>query len=366
VLIVGTLVVHEQMQYIQNKSLGFDKEQMLVVQRAFTLDREKAQTFVEEIRSLPEVLGASGSQALPGREADFFGAFFQPEGSSEILTTKTMVVADDLVETLGIQLVEGKLFEEGTNDSTNILLNESAVKTMGLKDPIGLKLTNIQQQPDGSTRRVPFTIIGIVKDFHFQSLRDQITPLVLQNTENVGRNIVYVMARVKAGQYEAAINKIEAKWKSLVPEQPFSYLFLDENFNTQYKSEQQAGKLFAIFAGLAILVACVGLFGLSAYTAHLRTKEIGIRKVLGASVNNVVMLLTRDFTRMVLIAFVMAIPASWYLMSQWLERFAYRIDLSVITFITAGLITMIIAWGTVSFQTIKAAIINPVNSLKSE
>jgi putative ABC transport system permease protein len=197
VLIVGTLVVHEQMQYIQNKSLGFDKEQMLVVQRAFTLDREKAQTFVEEIRSLPEVLGASGSQALPGREADFFGAFFQPEGSSEILTTKTMVVADDLVETLGIQLVEGKLFEEGTNDSTNILLNESAVKTMGLKDPIGLKLTNIQQQPDGSTRRVPFTIIGIVKDFHFQSLRDQITPLVLQNTENVGRNIVYVMARVK-------------------------------------------------------------------------------------------------------------------------------------------------------------------------
>jgi len=189
---------------------------------------------------------------------------------------------------------------------------------------------------------------------------------VLQSTENVGRNLGIVMARIKPGQYKSAIASIEAKWKAIAPEQPFRYIFLDENFNAQYKGEQQAGQMFAIFAGLAILVACVGLFGLSAYTAHLRTKEIGIRKVLGASVKSVVMLLAKDFTKMVVIAFVIAVPASWYLMSQWLERFAYKIQLSPLTFVGAGAITLIIAWLTVSFQTIKAAIINPVNSLKSE
>jgi putative ABC transport system permease protein len=367
ILIVGTLVVQQQMSYIQNKSLGFDKEQMLVVERAFALGNpQKAQTFVEQVRQLPEVSGASGSQALPGREGDFFGAIFKPEGSSELLTTKTMVVADDLIETLGIELVEGKLFAEGVNDSLNVLLNEAAVKAMGLDNPVGRKLTFVQAQQDGSNITVVFTVIGVVKDFHFQSLRDMITPLVLQSTENVGRNLGIVMARIKPGQYKSAIASIEAKWKAIAPEQPFRYIFLDENFNAQYKGEQQAGQMFAIFAGLAILVACVGLFGLSAYTAHLRTKEIGIRKVLGASVKSVVMLLAKDFTKMVVIAFVIAVPASWYLMSQWLERFAYKIQLSPLTFVGAGAITLIIAWLTVSFQTIKAAIINPVNSLKSE
>ncbi len=367
ILIVGTLVVQQQMNYIQNKSLGFDKEQMLVVERAFALgNAQKAQTFVEEVRRLPEVSAASGSQALPGRETDFFGAFFQPEGSSEILSTKAMVVADDLIETLGIQLVDGKLFAEGVNDSLNVLLNESAVKAMGLENPIGRKLANVQAQPDGSNRTVTFTVIGIVKDFHFQSLRDMITPLVLQNTETAGRNIGVVMARIKPGQYKSAIERIEEKWKAIAPEQPFRYLFLDENFNAQYKGEQQAGQMFAIFASLAILVACVGLFGLSAYTAQLRTKEIGIRKVLGASVNSIVMLLAKDFTKMVVMAFVIAAPMSWYVMTQWLERFAYRVNLSPVTFVAAGVITLAIAWFTVSFQTIKAAIINPVNSLKSE
>jgi putative ABC transport system permease protein len=367
ILIVGTLVVQQQMTYIQNKSLGFDKEQMLVVERAFALgNAQKAQTFVDQVRQLPEVSAASGSQALPGREGDFFGAFFQPEGSSDLLTAKTMVVADDLIETLGIELVEGKLFAEGVNDSLNIMLNEAAVKALGLENPVGRKLSNVQPQQDGSNRTVVFTVIGVVKDFHFQSLRDMITPLVLQNTENAGRNLGIVMARIKPGQYKSAIESIEAKWKAIAPEQPFRYLFLDENFNAQYKGEQQAGEMFAIFAGLAILVACVGLFGLSAYTAQLRTKEIGIRKVLGASVNSVVMLLAKDFTKMVVIAFFIAVPASWYLMSQWLERFAYKIQLSPLTFVGAGAVTLLIAWLTVSFQTIKAAVINPVNSLKSE
>ena len=365
-LIVGTLVVQQQMWFIQNKSLGFDKEQMLVVERAFALGPQKAKTFMEEVRQLPEVLGASGSQALPGRPGDFFGAFFQPEGSSEILTTKSMIIADDLAETLGIELLEGKSFSQNTNDSLNILLNESSVKTMDLKNPIGLKLGSVQRGPDGKNFTIFYTVIGVVKDFHFQSLRDPITPLVILSTESNGGNFGLLMARIKAGQYKSAITAIESKWKLLAPEQPFRYLFLDENFNAQYKAEQQAGKLFAVFASLAILVACVGLFGLSAYTAHLRTKEIGIRKVMGASVSGVVILLVKDFTKMVGIAFVIAAPLSWYLMRQWLEGFAYRIDLSPGVFLFAGIITIFIAWITVSFQTIKAAIINPVKSLKSE
>ena len=365
VLIIGTLVVRQQMQYLQSKSLGFDKEQMLVVERAFVLGREKVKTFVEEVRKLPEVRAAAGSRALPGRQGDFFGIQFQPEGSSEILTTKSMVVADDMAETLGMELVEGNWFSQNTNDSLHILLNQEAVKTMGLKNPIGLKLLNVQQRREGNVT-ISYTIIGVVKDFHFQSLRDPITPLVMLSTEFNGGNFGYVMARIKAGQYASAIAAMEARWKTMAPDQPFHYLFLDENFNANYKAEQQGEKLFAVFAGLAILVACVGLFALSAYTAHLRTKEIGIRKVMGASVSGVVILLARDFTRMVFIAFLIAVPASLYLMKQWLEGIAYRIDLSVGVFLIAGVITIMIAWATVSFQTIKAAIINPVKSLKSE
>lgn len=365
VLIVGTLVVQRQMRYLQTKSLGFDKEQMLVMERAFTITAQQAKTLIEEVKKLPEVITAAGSASLPGREGDFFGTFFQPEGSSEILTVKTMVVADDLVETLGMELIEGRFFSQDTKDSLNILLNESAVKTMGLKNPIGLKLANVQQTPNGNIR-VYYTVVGIVKDFNFQSLRDQITPLVIQSSELFGGNIAYLMARIKPGQYESAITSIQSLWKKIAPEQPFRYLFLDQNFEAQYKSEAQAGKLFAVFAGLAILVACVGLFGLSAYTAHLRTKEIGIRKVMGATVGVVVILLARDFTKMVFIAFVIAVPASWYMMRGWLEAFAYRIDLSVGVFLIAGGLTLLIAWITVSFQTIKAAIVNPVKSLRSE
>lgn len=365
ILIVGTVVVQRQMQYIQHKSLGFDQEQMLVVERAFALDPHKAKTLMEEVRQLPQVIAAGGSASLPGRPGDFFGAFFQPEGSSEILTVKSMVIADDMAETLGLELLEGKWFSQTTNDSLNILVNEAAVKTMGLKNPVGLKLSSVQQGPQGNVT-IFYTIIGVVRDFHFQSLRDQITPLVIQNTEAFQGNIAYLMARIKPGEFEAAIAAIESRWKTIAPEQPFHYVFLDENFNANYKAEKQSGKLFAVFAGLAILVACVGLFGLSAYTSHLRTKEIGIRKVLGASVGGVVMLLARDFTRMVLIAFLIAVPASWYLMKLWLEEFAYRIDLSPGIFLLAGLLTVLIAWMTVSFQTIKAAILNPVRSLRSE
>ena len=367
VLMIGTLVIMEQMKFMREKSLGFDKEQMLVVERGFSLNPQQAQTFIKEIRLLPEVVKASGSFALPGGENNFFGVQFQPEGSSEILTTKSMVIADDLAETLGLQLLEGRWFSEETKDSLSIILNETAVKVMGLDNPVGRKLVDMQQDQNGNPIAVPFIVTGVVKDFNFNSLRDEITPLVIQSNEVFnGANQFYV-ARIKPGEIPAAIEKIEAVWKKIVPEQSFKYSFLDETLKQQYRSEQQAGRLFSVFSGLAIFVACIGLFALSAYITTLRTKEIGVRKVLGASVTGVVLLLSKDFTRMIVLSFVLAVPVAWYVMENWwLQNFAYRIEISIWIIAVSGLAALLIAWLTVSYQSIKAAIKNPVKSLRYE
>ncbi|MEK6780469.1 MAG: ABC transporter permease [Bacteroidota bacterium] len=366
VLMIGTLVIQQQMTFMQEKSLGFDKEQVLVVERCFNLKPQQVETLTNEIKRMPEVISSAGSFALPGEEDDYFGIQFQPEGSSEILTTKSMVIADELGETLGIELKEGRWFSKETHDSLSIILNEAAVKVMGLDSPIGRKLIDMQQREEGNVA-VPYTVVGIVKDFNFISLREEITPLVIQSNEAFGGGTQYIIARVKPNQIPSAITSIEAKWKQLAPEQPFKFSFLDENINAQYKSEQQSGKLFAVFSGLAIFVACIGLFALSAYITSLRTKEIGVRKVLGASVGGVVILLSKDFTKMIGISFVLAVPVAWYVMENWwLQNFAFRIEISVWIILISGAAALCIAWLTVSYQSIKAAIKNPVNSLRSE
>ncbi len=365
VLMVGTLVVSDQMKFMQSLSLGYDKEQMLVIERLFSLDN-KAQTFVEELKRIPGVRSAASSFALLGREGDYFGAQFQPEGSSEILTTKTMVVNDELAATVGFDLVEGRGFSKETNDSLSLLLNEAAVKAMGLgSNPIGQKLTQVQRTANGNVT-VAYTIVGIVKDFNFQSLRDPITPLSIQNNESFGGGAAYAYAKVEGKDLTAVIRQAEEKWKQLSNGDPFRYRFLDESLAANYESEKRAGTLFTVFSGLAIFIACVGLFGLAAYTASLRTKEIGVRKVLGASVTGVVLLLSRDFTKLILVAFALAVPLGWYLMDQWLASFAYRTTLSPSTFIIAGTLALAISWLTVSYQSIKAAMRNPVKSLRSE
>lgn len=368
ILMIGTLVIHQQMKYMREKSLGFNKEQVLVVEKVFTLEGQKAKTLVEELNRLPEVLQAAGSFAMPGQENDFFGIQFQPEGSTEILTTKSMVVADELGETLDIELVEGRWFSKETNDSLSIMLNETAVKVMGLENPIGRKLIHMQQRGEENVA-IPFTVTGIIKDFNFVSLRDNVTPLVIQSNESFGVNtgVGYVLVRIKPGQLSSAVQSVEAKWKQVAGLQPFKYSFLDQNLKQLYRSEEQTGKLFGIFSGLAIFVACIGLFALSSYITHLRTKEIGVRKVLGASVSGVVILLSKDISRMVLTAFVLAVPIAWYMMENWwLQNFAYRIEISIWIIAVSGLAALLIAWLTVSYQSIKAAIKNPVKSLRYE
>lgn len=365
VLIVGTLVVSDQMKYMQRKSLGYDKDQMLIIERVFAL-QDKTQTFVEELKQIPGVQQAASSFALLGREGDYFGAQFQPAGSSEILTTKTMVINDDLTETVGFEIIQGKGFSKDTNDSLSLLLNETAVKAMGLDgNAIGQKLTQVQRTPNGNVT-VAFTIIGIIKDFNFQSLRDQITPLAIQNNESFGGGAAYAYLKVNGKDLAAITKQAEEKWKLFTDSEPFKYHFLDESLNANYESEKRAGRLFTVFSGLAILIACVGLFGLAAYTASLRTKEIGVRKVLGASVFSVLLLLSRDFTKLIIIAFALAIPLGWYLMDHWLSGFAYYAPIGPVTFLIAGGTALCIAWATVSYQSIKAAMRNPVKSLRSE
>lgn len=366
VLIIGTWVIGDQMKFMREKSLGFNKEQLLVVERGFSLQPQQGKTLIEEMRRLPEVQAAAGAFAIPGREDNFFGVQFQPEGSSEILTTKSMVVSDGLIETLGFELVEGRLFSEEVNDSLSVILNETAVKTMGLEDPIGRKLVDMQQQQD-SIVAVPFRVIGVVKDFNFNSLRDQVTPLVIQSNELFNGGNQYFVARIKPNELTAAIQSVENKWKELAPQEPFKYLFLDESLNQLYTAEQRTGRLFAVFSGLAIFVACIGLFALSAYITTLRIKEIGVRKVLGASVSSIVVLLSKDFTKMVALAFVLAVPVAWYVMEHWwLQNFAYRIQIGFWIFGGAGVVAILIAWLTVSYQSIKAASSDPVKSLRYE
>lgn len=366
VLMIGTMVIQDQMKYMREKSLGFDRDQVLVVERLFNISPQLANTYIEEMRRMEPVSDAAGTFALPGREFDFAGIQFQPEGSSEILTTKGMAIDDRLPKLLNLELVEGRWFSEETNDSLSIMLNESALKVMGIENPIGTKLNNIQPTPQGNISR-DFTIVGIVKDFNFQSLRDQITPLVIQSNETFNGGVGYVLVKVKGGKIQEAITMAERKWKEIAPEQPFKFTFLDEDINATYAADQRTGNLFAIFSGLAIFVACIGLFALSAYTANLRTKEIGIRKVLGASVNGILVLLSKDFSKMVLISFILAIPVSWYVMETWwLQNFAYRIQIEFWTIAIAGIAAFLVALITVSFQSIKAAVKNPVQSLKSE
>ena len=368
-LIVATLVVGRQMSFMQNKDLGFNKESVLMVDRAFQL-QQNTEPFLDKVRSMPEVISAARTSARVGNRDDVFGQMFQPAGSTEVLTVKSILIDDDFAPAIGFSMKEGRLFSKETADSLNILLNETAVKTLGLQDPIGQRLTNsdLFRGNDNLQKERVFTVIGVVSNFHFQSLRDEITPLVIFNYEvfNRNSNSNYIAVRLKEGAQQEGIRKLTKLWDELVPARPFKYEFLEDKLNEGYAQERQSGQVFRVFSGLAIVIACVGLFGLSAFTAGQRTKEIGIRKVMGASVPGVVLLLSKDFTKLVLIALVLAIPVAWYLMDSWLSGFAYRISMGLDSFVIAGVVSLAIAWLTVSYQSIKAAIVNPVNSLRRE
>jgi len=265
---------------------------------------------------------------------------------------------------MGMRMVAGRNFSpDFPTDSTAVIINETAAKLLGFKNPLTQKL----YRPNGYASNGGFTskefrIIGVMKDFNFSSMHDKVGPLVLELGEDYGR----IAMRINTQNIPALISQVQNKWSSMAPGQPFSYTFLDADFNKIYNADQRTGKLFITFAVFAIFIACLGLFGLVTYAAEQRIKEIGIRKVLGASVQEIVAMISKDFVNLVLIAFLIAFPVAWWMMNKWLQGFAYRIDIGWWVFALAGLLTIAIALVTVSFQAIKAAIANPVKSLRTE
>lgn len=361
-LIIGTIIIYKQLNYIRSTNVGFAKDQVLVISNTYELGNN-ADAFKNSILSQQGVKSASFSGYLP---VDNSSRSDQSFSTSPVMTSATgldmqsWTIDYDYFKTLGIQVVSGRNFSRdfGT-DSTGLILNESAVKTLGFTNPIGQKLYTLSTQfGPGHT----YTVIGVVKDFNFESLRKSIAPVSFLLGKSTGLLSVKFAGKDARGILQAA----ETNWKAMAPSMPFSYRFLDESFNEMYQSEIRVGQIALTFAVLAIFIACLGLYGLATFIAEQRTKEIGIRKVLGASVQGIVQMLSKDFVKLVGLAFLFAAPLAWFFMSRWLQDFAFRADLNWWIFVIAGGLALLIAIITISVQAIRAALSNPVKSLRTE
>ncbi len=356
-LIIGTIVVYSQMSYMGNRDLGFKKDQILVLDTNSDKNRD---VLKQTISGLSNIKNVSLSSSVPGTgNPAAYSEIENIKGDLQVANLDLYFVDFDYISLFDIQLVAGRPFsrEFKTDNTQAMVLNEAAVKMFGYSSPeqaIGKRFK--QWGREGK-------IIGIIKDFHFQSLKNPIKPLSMRIEPD--RND-YLSINVPSSNLASTLAAVEEEWKKIIPNKPFSYYFLDEFFSRQYKSEEQFGKLFLNFALLAIFLSCLGLLGLASYTTMQRTKEIGIRKVMGASVSSILNLLSRDFLKLVAISFFVAAPISWYFMQEWLMDFAYRTTIGWWVFIVAGVIAMLIALITVSFQALKAAIANPIKSLKTE
>lgn len=355
VLLIGTFIIQRQMGYILNKQVGFEKDQVLLLHGTHTLG-EGVKTFKNELLRLPEVQSASISGFLPIQGTKRNGNSFWKEGKSKeekSVSAQVWEVDHDYVKTLGLALREGRDFSaQLASDSDAVIINQAMAKQLALTRPVGARIMNWRS----------WNVIGVVENFHFESLKDSITPLCLQL--RLSPSIVSV--KVKTADMGRAIEAVSGVWKTFAPHQPIRYTFLDENFARMYDDVQRTGRIFTTFTVLAIVVACLGLFALSAFMVEQRGKEISIRLVLGASVSNIFGLLTFNFLKLVVISFVVAVPVGWYLMHKWLEDFVYRTKLGADVFLLAGLTAVAIAVFTISYQSIKAALMNPVKRLKSE
>jgi putative ABC transport system permease protein len=364
IMIVGTLVVLKQLKFFRNTDLGFEKENVVVISTANRLG-ESEESFRQSITQIPGVVNASITTSIPS--GNLYGDSYvpQPEGNEDAVKEiglNSFMVDEAFVPTMNIKVVQGRNFSKEFSDSASIILNEEAVQQIGWKEPIGKWI----EYPGGNNVR--FKVIGIVKDFNVQSLQATIIPFALFHTASKTYDLgtTHIVAKIRSQDLSHVIGQLETKWKSFVTGEPFDYNFLDAEFDAQYRSEQRLGSIFSIFATLSIFIACLGLFGLSAFMAERRKKEIGVRKVLGASVPGVVALLSKDFLKLTLVATIIGFPVAWYFMNKWLEDFAYRINISWTIFLIAGLSTLLITLVTISFQAISAAVANPVKSLRTE
>lgn len=361
-LIACTTLVFDQLDFMRNQDLGFDKEQVLVIDAQGlpgTLMQQQYETAKGEFARLPAIQEVSASTVVPGRSP--WLQLFTAEGLQENDSRRAQVVVmdEDYLDTYQIDVIAGRTLstEFETDEAEAILINASAVEYIGWDTPENALGKTISL---GNGDR---TVVGVVEDYHHNSLKETLEPMLLLS---IPQTFNYFSLKVDTEHAGEVLASLETKWTQLFPGYTFESFFLNTDFDTQYRTEERLMQIFGTFATLAILIACLGLFGLAAFTAQQRTKEIGVRKVLGASLGGIIFLLSKEFTRLVLIAVVVAAPASYFAMDFWLEAFPYRIDIGVSTFVVAGVLSLLIAWLTVSYQSIKAALVNPVQSLRYE
>jgi hypothetical protein len=357
VLIVSVFIVYRQIEFAQTKPIGYAKENVVYFDMEGKIFENK-KNFFDELRRVPGVVQAGGIKQSLIREdggSSTYGIEWPGKVENKNIDFIIRTVDENLVRTLGMQMKEGKPFSDsiGSNDSY-LLLNETAAKIMGLKEPVGTKVKLWGKEK---------TILGVMKDFHTASVHQPISPLVFKCTPD---DVSMAMVRIEAGSERKVIDNLTAFYKKVNPGYALNLQFLDETFRAQYLTEERTLTLAKYFAWLTILISCLGLFGLAAFDTERRTKEIGIRKVLGANTKSLIALLSKDFLKLVVIAIILASPVAYYLMNKWLQDFAYKVDIGWWIFVVAGALALLIALLTVSFQAIKAAIANPVKSLRTE
>ena len=363
-LIIGTIIIYNQLDFIRSRKIGYNRDQVVVIHNPYYLDNQ-IHTFRNELLNIPGVRNASISGDLPtnsgfDNEGWFRDAAMDP---SRAVVLTNFFIDDDYIPTLGMEIKEGRNFSKDfPTDSLGVILNEAAVKVLGYKDPFKETIYRPNFYDNGIHGSLAYHIVGVVKDFNFSSMHQSVGPVIIQRGDNWGA----IAVRVDTKNISSVITSIKNKWAGMVPAQPFNYTFMDADFENVYTAEQRTGKLFITFAVFAILIGCLGLFGLVTYAAEQRIKEIGVRKVLGASVSGIVAMLSKDFAKLILIASLIAFPIAWWAMHKWLQSFAYRITISWWVFVVAGVTALVIALLTVSFRAIRAAIANPVKSLRTE
>jgi putative ABC transport system permease protein len=365
VLIIGTIICFQQLNYLRNSGLGFNKDQVIMLPAYGTAPARWYERFRERILQDPHIAKVAAVEDVLG--AKYQTGSFIPEGTSEsnMQQIPLLVVTHDFIETFDMEMVSGRSFskEFPTDITEGIIINESAAKRFGWspEDALGKRL----RQQNGLMLRV----VGVVKDFNYASLSQPITPFVLEMPRGPGQmngRVRYVAIKTSTADFQQTISFLKSTWEEVVPNRSFDFFFLDDELDKQYNSEEQMGRVFGVFTILAIVIACLGLFALASFTTELRTREIGIRKVLGAQASGIVILLSKEFAKWVLIANVIAWPVAFYIMERWLDGFAYRTVIGITTFIVATLLAFAIAIITVSFQALKAALSNPVKSLRHQ
>ncbi len=376
VLIIGTMVIYNQLQFVRTKNLGFQKERMAVVSARMyghAVAPVPFESIAGEFATHPDVLQVAVTSDVPGsnpRQASFLLEGMTDLDDLDITTWNLFGVDYDFIETLSIEMIDGRSFSRDVPSDENdaFVINEAALRAA--RDLLGADWMPVGKELDRYTRAQtewvlgkPGRIIGVVRDFHYQSLHHQIAPLVMQLNP---RTRDHFLVRLQAADLPGALEHLETTWNAFLPDRPFEYFFLDASFDRLYRAEQRAATLLGIFTVLSLVIACLGLFGLAAFTAEQRTKEIGVRKVLGASLTDIVVLLSKGFAALVLVAFVVAVPLAYFVIGRWLQNFAYRIEISWPIFLMAGLAALAIALLTIGYQAIKAGLADPVESLRYE